>query len=152
MSETYIKDLAKVVEQLSRFTAYVHNTDGAQGFISFRDSTGILGRNEDFKSTRAEAARQRLNYKAWDESWIGTGKIANCAKEAIMREAGNLVHIRQKYDFWNRLDPGHTEYRKEAERVLFDIYRNSQIEESEAFSNAMEVFGKKYDTIAFLFL
>ena len=151
MSETYIKDLSKVVEQLSRFTAYVHQADGTQGFISFRDSTGILGRNEDYKSTRAEEARQRLNSKAWDESWIGTGKIASCAKEAIMKEAGNLVFIEQKYDFWNRLDPERPEYREEAEQVLFDIYRNSQIEESEAFDNAMEVFGKKYDTIAFLF-
>ena len=150
MSETYIKDFSKVVEQLSRFTTYVHYKDGKQGFISFRDSTGILGRNEDFKSTRAEEARKELKYKEWDESWIGTGKIAQCAKNAIDK-AENLVYPNQRYEFHNRLTPEHPHYRKEAEQVLFDIYSNPQIEESKAFASATEVFGKKYDIIAFLF-
>lgn len=150
MNKTYINNLAKVIEQLSRFTAYVHHKDGTQGFISFRDSTGILGRNEDFKSTRAEEARKALEYEKWDESWIGTGKIAECAKEAI-EKAGNLVYPNQKFDFQNRLTPNHSDYREDAERVLFNIYANSDYEESAAFADAIKTFGGTYDTIAFLF-
>lgn len=150
MSETYIKDLAKVVEQLSRFTAYVHHNDGTQGFISFRDSTGILGREEDFKSARAEEARKALDYEKWDESWIGTGKIAECANEAI-KKAGELVFLNQQFDFQNRLNPEHSKYQEDAERVLFNIYANSDYDESEAFADAIKTFGGSYDTIAFLF-
>ena len=150
MNRTYIKNLSKVVEQLSRFAAYVHHKDGTQGYISFRDSTGILGRNEDFKSTRAEEARKALNYKKWDESWIGTGRIAEYAKKAI-DEAGNLVFPNQRFDFHNRLNPEHSEYREDAERVLFNIYVNSDCDESEAFADAIKTFGGSYDTIAFLF-
>lgn len=150
MSNTYIKNTAKVVEQLSRFVSFVNHMDGQPGYISFRDSMGFLGQEEDFKSQIAEEARKELNFSKWKESWIGTGKIANCAKKA-MNKSGNLVNKNQQVDFKNRLDPQNPKYRKEAERVLFDIYRNPMCEESVAFENAVGTFGAKYDTIAFLF-
>ena len=124
--------------------------DGHPGFISFRNSTGILGREEDYKSRIAEEARKELNFNSWKESWIGTGKIANCAKRAMNR-AGNLVNKNQQVNFKNRLDPNNSQFREESERVLFDIYRNTSIEESASFAKAVETFGAKYDTIAFLF-
>ena len=42
MSETQIINLAKIVEQLSRFTSFVQHMDGQSGHISFRDSSGFL--------------------------------------------------------------------------------------------------------------
>ena len=150
MSNMIITDTAKLIYQLSRFTAFIQQMDGQPGFISFRDSSGFLGREEDYKSRIAEEARKELNYSGWNESWIGSGKIAECAKRA-MGKAGNLVNKNQQIDFRNRLDPEHPKYRPEAERVLFDLYRNPLIEESVSFENAVRVFGGKYDTIAFLF-
>ena len=47
MGVTYITKSEKLVEQLSRFTFFVHNMDGYSGYISFRDSTGFLGRRND---------------------------------------------------------------------------------------------------------
>lgn len=150
MSKSYISDIAKLVGQLSRFIYYVHHVDGRSGYISFRDSSGFLG-CEEYKSRIAEVARKRLNFKNWDESWIGTGKIADCAKRAMGVSGNNLVDDHQKTDFGNRLDRKHSKYHPEAERVLYDIYRNPLCDEATAFSNAVKTFGAKYDTIAFLF-
>lgn len=150
MSNTYITNTAKMVEQLSRFTSFVQQTDGQTEFISFRDSTGFLGHEEDYKSRIAEDARKELKFNSWSESWIGTGKIAECARAAI-NKSGNLVNKNQQIDFKNRLDPDNAKFRPEAERALYDIYRNPLCNEATAFANAVEVFGAKYDTIAFLF-
>ena len=143
-------NIVKVTEQLCRFLAFVRNVDGNQSFISFRDSTGFLGREEDYKSRIAEDARRELNFNNWDESWIGSGRIAEFAKRAMSR-AGNLVNMNQQVDFKNRLDPEHPKYRQDAEHVLYDIYRNPICVESESFTKAIDTFGAKYDTIAFLF-
>ncbi len=150
MCNTQITDTAKLIEQLSRFTAFVHHMDGQAGIISFRDSTGFLGREEDYKSHIAEEARNELKFGDWKESWIGSGKIAACAMKAIAK-AGNLVNKNQQVDFKNRLNPEHPKYRQDAERVLYDIYRNPLCPDSVAFENAVAAFGAKYDTIAFLF-
>ncbi len=150
MNNTYITNAAKMVEQLSRFTSFVQQADGQTGFISFRDSTGFLGREEDYKSRIAEEARKELKFNSWSESWIGTGKIAECARGAI-HKSGNLVNKNQQIDFKNRLDPNNAKFRPEAERVLYDIYRNALCDEATAFANAVKVFGAKYDTIAYLF-
>ena len=64
--------------------------DGKPGSISFCDSTGFLGREEDYKSRIAEEARTELELDDWQESWVGSGKIAACTMKA-MSKAGNLV-------------------------------------------------------------
>lgn len=150
MSNSYTMDLARLVEQLSRFSSFIQQTDGRHGFISFRDSTSFLGREEDYKSRIAEEARKELKFDSWKESWIGTGKIAECARNAISK-SGNLVNKNQQIDFKNRLNPNSVKYRPESEKTLYDIYRNPLCDEATAFSNAVKVFGAKYDTIAFLF-
>ncbi len=118
--------------------------------ISFRDSTGFLGREEDYKTRIVEEARTELKLDDWQESWIGSGKIAACAMKA-MPKAGNLVNKNQQIDFKNRLNPENSKYRQEAERVLYDIYCNPDCPAFVAFENAVETFGAKYDTIAYLF-
>ncbi len=95
-------DTGKLIGQLSRFTSFVQDKDGKTGFISFRDSSGFLGREEDFKTRIAEETRAALKCGDWNESWIGTGKIAECAAKA-MNKAGNLVNINQQIDYKNRL-------------------------------------------------
>lgn len=145
-----IENSAKLIEQAMRFISFVNEMDGRSGAISFRDSTGILGREEDYKPSVAEEARKELNFKDWKESWVGTGKIAECAKKAI-NKSNNLVDYNQKVDFKNRLNPKHPKYRPEAEKVLYDIYRNPLCDDAIAFAEAVEVFGAKYDTISFLF-
>ena len=145
----YIK-ATKLVELLVYFVFFVNHMDDNSNLLSFRDNKCYLGREEDYKSVIAEEARKELKSNNWDKSWIGTGKIAECAKKA-MGKANNLVNKNQQIEFKNKLDPSKLEYQSEAEQVLFDIYRSSSCDESTAFSNAVKTFGAKYETIAFLF-
>ena len=150
MTYRFVSDAACLTEQLARFVCFVHHKDGKQDYISFRDSSGFLGREEDYKSRIAEEARKELDFGNWKQSWIGTGKIAKRMKKAI-NKADNLVNKNQLIDFKNRLDSEHPKFCSNAEQVLFDIYRNPLCEESIAFDNAVKAFGAKYDTISFLF-
>lgn len=152
MNELNTIDAGILAEQLSRFSAYVQYRNGQPGSISFRDSSGVLGREEDYKSRIAEEARKELKFSSWTESMIGSEErvISECAKRAMNR-AGNLVDKHQQIDFINRLDPSHPNYRPNAEQILYDIYRNQNVDDAVAFANAVETFGAKYDTIAFLF-
>ena len=56
-----ITNTSKLVEQLARFISFVQYMDGQPEFISFRNSAGFLGREEDYKSRIAEDARKELN-------------------------------------------------------------------------------------------
>ena len=150
MGNSHVIKKAKLIEQLARFTSFVRYIDGCTGFISFRDRDSFLGREEDYKSRIAEEARKELNCGSWKESWIGTGKIAECAKRA-MNKSGNLVNKFMQMDFKDRLDPNTPKYHQEAERVLYDIYRNPTVSESEMFENAVKTFGAKYSTMGYLF-
>ena len=143
-------DFDRLAKEVIRFTAFVQHMDGHKGKISFRDNNGFLGREEDYKSHIAETARQELNLNSWKKSWIGTGKIADCAKKA-MNKSGNLVDQHQRIDFVKKLDSKSKEYQPKAEEVLYDIYVNPLCNESKAFNEAKEVFGGYYDTLAFLF-
>ncbi len=142
--------ISRTIETVSRFTAFVYQIDGKDKHISFRDPNGFLGREEDYKTKIVEKAREEMHFFDWKESWIGTGKIAECACKA-MNKSANLVFMNQQVDFRNRLNPEHSLYKSEAERVLFDIYRNPLCDDKTAFVNATETFGAKYDTIAYLF-
>ena len=141
-------DTARLVQEMCRFTAYVQSKDQTNGPISFRDSSSYLGRNEGYKTANVEKARHELNSKSWQRNWIGTGKIAKCAANA-MSKADNLVNYNQKIRFCNRLNPQHADYRKDAEMALFEVFRSA--DEETAFAHAVDVFGAVYDTIAFLF-
>ena len=151
--EKQIDDVRKVVFHLLRFAEFVSYQDQMRGIkrdnlISFRDSNGFLGIEEDYKSRIAEAARSALQYEKWEENWIGSGKIAKCATKA-MGAAGNLVFISQQLSFKRKINPESMECVPNAEQVLYDIYRGDN--EQEAFEHAIDIFGAKYSVIAFLF-
>ena len=144
MESTYEISRAILAEKLYRFENFVRKEDGREGPISFRDSAGYLGREEDYKSRIAEEVRMALSPGSWKEPSKDRKNIVDCAKKAIAK-AGNLVNKNQQIDFRNRLDSD-----PEAARVLYDIYCGP-FGDKELFENAVRVFGAKYDTIAFLF-
>ena len=149
----YIKDTSIVIAAMNRFYAYIQAADFKttgvfREFLSFTDQNCLLGREEDYKHTAAINGRNILQVETWKKSWIGTGKIAAKAAKAI-GQAGNLVNRNQQIDFKNRLNPGNPKYQPDAEAVLYDIYCG--IDSEIAFSRAIEIFGAKYDTIAYLF-
>lgn len=149
----FIEDSSKVITAMNRFLAYVQDFDYShtgtmRPTISFTDKRCLLGSEEDYKHTAAINGREALQVNLWNENWIGTGEIENRAKRAIGK-AGNLVYVNQQTDFRNRLDRNHKKYDPNAERVLYDIYCGTNPEA--AFAEAIDTFGAKYDTIAYLF-
>ncbi len=153
MSNKYLDlmNITKVVANIARFELFVHEMDGHLREISFHDSTGYLGKTEDYKSKFSEIAKECLNLNKWSESLVGKGLILEYVKKAI-NKSDNLIDPHQKTDFKNRLRAAKENNRiKEVERVLYDIYKNPDIDEQISFENAIKEFGAKYDTIAFLF-
>ena len=146
-------DYALLVSNAFRFLWFVRSKDNAKGsglkdLIDFNDTSGYLGAEENYKSRVVQDARAALCCQDWEESWIGSGRIAARAKKAIGK-AANLVNSHQQIGFRNKLDPKHPDFRSEAELALYNIYRGA--DEESAFNKAIEVFGAKYDLIAFLF-
>ncbi len=138
-----------LVEYLLKFTDYVRFRDQKPDeIISFRDSNGILGIEEGYKSFIVEDTRKELRFSEWKENWIGTGKIGQYAIKAITKSS-NLVFPQQKFHFQNILNPTRKEYKKEAEEVLYKLFRGD--DDEAAFKAAVNCFGAKYDLIAFLF-
>ena len=138
-----------LLDYLMKFTDYVRFRDQKPSEkISFRDSSGVLGREEGYKSFIAEDTRKEFHLSEWKENWIGTGKIEQYATKAITK-SNNLVFPQQKFTFQNILNPAREEYKKEAEGVLYRIFRGD--DDEEAYNAAVNCFGAKYDLIAFLF-
>lgn len=148
MENTY--DNIKMIAQMAKFVAYVQAMDGIDGPLSFRNNNGILDRQENYKLNVVNKAREALRVNEWKKSWIDKHLIAECAVRA-MRQASNLVNSFQKLDFYNRLNPAHKKYRKDAEQVLYDFYTGAEPDGPEMFKRLTNVFGRKYDIIAFLF-
>ena len=146
----YIHDTAKLVTMLYRFLAFVRFKDGNRP-LNFEDENTFLGHEEHYKTQNSAEANKELDYGAWKESWIGSGKILERCRRA-MSKAGNLVNRNQQIQFKNMINPEHEKYKPDAERVLYDIYKSLPgDEESAAFQRAKQVFGGHYDTLGYLF-
>lgn len=151
METTYIKNPARLVNMIYRFLAYIHFRDGEDNPISFVDNNTFLGREENYKSKAAEKAGIELDYSKWNRKWINNGEIRQRAVRA-MSKAGNLVNVNQQTMFKDQLNSAHKRYQPDAVRILYDIYKSEGVdEESKAFTEALSVFGRKYDTVAYLF-
>ncbi len=155
----YITDNTKLIEEMSRFVAYVQYMNRTKygvkdNIISFGDTSTFLGDEEYYKTEVAINAHNALKFDKWDESWIGTGNIAAAAMDALRAankgNKNNLVDKNQISHFRNVLySSGENGVSFEAEKALFDIYcgKNDEV----AFSEAVSVFGGRYDLISFLF-
>ena len=141
-----MKNNVILVAKIYRFLAFVRSKD-LNDRISFVDKNTFLGREENYKAEIAERARKELSYESWQTSMINTGKIIERCKQA-KKIAGNLIYINQQYHFDN-IVKNHAKHENNAEKVLYDIYKWQ--DEKVAFEQAIEVFGAKYDLIAYLF-
>lgn len=150
MMEEFIIDETRLLANLAKFKEYVLEREDGNGLIAFRDSASYMWKQEGYKSKIVESARLALKAETWTEDMIGTGKIAECARNAI-KKSGNLVNNNQQMDFRNHLNKDEPTFKPEGERVLFNIYKNMNISLEQAFADSVSIFGGKYETIAFLF-
>ena len=66
MNETVLLDY------LLKFIDYVRFRDQKPNEkLSFRDSSGVLGREEGYKSISVEDTREELHLSEWKENWVG---------------------------------------------------------------------------------
>ena len=94
-----------------------------------------------------------LGVDQWNETWVGTNRIFDRIRPVINESDNNLVYRLNKTEF-------NDHFRKKnigskylfdvrSEPAVYNIYKGN--DDKHAFEFSVEVFGKKYPTIAFLF-
>lgn len=146
--KTKYVNIEELKNYIRRFVEYVHSQEHNTMPIDFINPAGFLAKAESYKARIAREAREMLKIPEWDESWIGTGKIAERICKA-MDMSGNLVFPPNKMNFKDHFDVERSEYDSNSERAIYNIYCGKN--EKEAFEYAAKVFGKKYPTLAYLF-
>lgn len=141
-------DLTVFEKQSNKFSAYVHAQNNDNGPIDFVDSGKIIGKEEGYKAAIPEKARAILNASEWNESWIGSGRIAERIIK-VMDIGANLVNFNGKINFGNHFDKTRKEYNPDSERAIYKIYKDN--DDKSSFEYAMKVFGARYPILAYLF-
>lgn len=100
--------------------------------------------DENYKREIAEKATLILDSGNWKETEIGEGSIADRVIKAVQRNV-NLVGRYQVSAFADKVK----EKTADSERIFFDLYHNHQ--EEACFSQICDLFGRKYDLVAYLF-
>lgn len=146
--------LRKFGEVFNDFPAFVLNESGGKSFIGFSD--GYLHERESYKEELREESLSILKTSEWDNEWIGNGEILKRIIQTFNLENNNLVGTRREFG------PHSVPHRKMIqaiedgtnlkilEKILFDFFTLSKDPE-EIFKTLVELIGKQYSVIAFLF-
>lgn len=121
--------------------AYKAYLDGQEHGESARP---MSNEQEDYKRGIAAKAAETLGQESWNESEIGTGTIGDHAIKAVQRNL-NLIGRFQVSAFSDKVK----ENPEIAERILYDLYRDRK--DQECFDRLCDVFGRKYDLLAYLY-
>ncbi len=140
-------------KQFEAFKRFVEEQSNIP-FVSFA-SHPYTDKQEGYKYGIYRTARDNLAFQAWKESDIGSGDIISATIEAIEFQNNNLVQWQSRYGDEKR--PHHPLYEakespeklKATEQCLFWLYHNPNANDS--FGSLMNIFGKKYALIAYLF-
>jgi predicted restriction endonuclease len=124
--------------------------------ISFESFSHPVTDEENYKYDIYRDARKNLNFIEWESSDIGSGKIISATIKAIEFPNNNLVPWQSRFGDDKR--PHHPLFKaqnssiesKKIESVLFNLYHN-QVNDDESFTELIEIFGKKYPILAYLF-
>lgn len=108
------------------------------------DSRPLSNTQEDYKRGIALRAHETLNPESWEESEIGSGSIGARVIKAVQKHI-NLIGRFQVTAFSDKVQ----ESGSAAEQLLFDLYHERK--EQGCFERLCELFGKKYDLIAYLY-
>lgn len=108
------------------------------------DFRPLSNTQEDYKRGIALRAHETLNPESWEKSEIGSGSIGARAIKAVQKH-NNLIGRFQVTAFSDKVQ----ESGSAAEQLLFDLYHERK--EQGCFERICELFGKKYDLIAYLY-
>lgn len=118
-------------------------------------SNPYLEEREFYKYEVYNQGRKKLNFKSWEKSDIGNGKIGRAVISAIEFEENNLVNWHPRYgesalahyDLKKAIDSN--EKLSKYESVFYELYLSNNDEK--VFSDLINLFGKRYPLIAYLF-
>ena len=99
---------------------------------------------EDYKRGIAVKAAETLDQENWTETEIGEGAIGDYAIKAVQRNL-NLIGRFQVSGFADKV----REDFSVSERLLYDLYHDRK--DQKCFDRSCELFGRKYDLIAYLY-
>jgi predicted restriction endonuclease len=140
-------------KQFEAFIKFIEDQSSVP-FVSFA-SNPYTDEQEGYKYEIYREARDKLAFQAWKESDIGSGDIIASTIESIEIQNNNLVQWQSRYGdekrphnplYEAKQHPGQV---KIIEQSLFNLYRHTDVEAS--FDELIEIFGKKYALIAYLF-
>lgn len=146
--------LRKFEEVFDRFPNFVMDESGGKIFAGFSD--GYLHEEESYKGELREESLTILKTTEWDIDWIGNGEILRRIIQTFDLEMNNLVGTRRKFGpdsvphhkMIQALDDGIN--LAKIEQALFNLFKSSK-EAEDIFNQLVELIGKQYSVIAFLF-
>lgn len=146
--------LRKFGEVFDQFPDFVLDESRGKSFVGFRD--GYLHERESYKEELRVESHSILKTTEWDSDWIGNGEILRRIIQTFDLENNNLVGTRRKFG------PDSIPHRKMIqaiddgtnlaiiEQTLFDLFISSKEPEA-IFNQLVDLIGKRYSVIAFLF-
>ncbi|MEI7676110.1 MAG: hypothetical protein WCJ03_04960, partial [Bacteroidales bacterium] len=127
------------------FVSFIKN-EKKENFTTFRNLLFLdtPGEGENYKYQIYKDGRDKLDFKHWDITDVGTGKIHDKTTDALKVKSNNLVNdFRLKENFAQISDI------IAIEKILYDFYK-SKILDSISFTKFID-FGIPYNVIAYFF-
>ena len=150
----YPISLIRFDETYNHFLEFLKEESGDKEFIGFNEVD--MYKSEAYKNEIREKSLALLNTEEWNSKMIGSGEIAKLVVSTLELTGNNLVDTKNKYG------PDSLAHRKildaivdgtnlvEIEQVFFDLYK-TKIDEQDIISRLIDLIGKKYSLMAFLF-
>lgn len=152
-SQTFGIDRSRFQQQFNAFKRFVEDQSGV-AFVSLA-SHPYTFKQEGYKYNIYQVGRAVLGFQTWQAADIGTGAILGAVIQAIEFPENNLVAWQAKYGEAARPHQclyevkDNPEALSRAEERLFNLYCAS--EDEYAFADLVDLFGKKYPLMAYLF-
>lgn len=144
--------ILQFLAELSNLKSHLHAHDGYP-FTSF--TRGKIYEWENYKDYVFAEANRRLNWRKWQAHEVGTGAIMDRVIHAVEIDDGpqkrnNLLKW-QQYGVHKILEEKRNSTDCfQLESLLFDFY-TGELEAANVFDPLVEILGKKYPLIAYLF-
>jgi len=144
----------KFGEVFDQFQNFIMDESGGRNFTGFSD--GYIHERESYKEKLRDESLAILNTDDWGKDWIGNGDILRRIIQTLELKNNNLVGTRGKFG------PNSVPHRKMIkalddginlrllEQTIFDLF-NTNEEVEIIFNQLVDLIGKQYSVIAFLF-
>lgn len=133
-----VVDRENLVRQVEIYKRQLDRENGGES------SRTLFNKRENYKHNVARKAVEALNVASWQEAEIGTGAIGKRVEQAVKKHV-NLIGRFQVSAFSDRIRKAS----EEADRIFYDLYHEHK--EEECFERLCELFGRRYDLIAYLY-